>query len=156
MVTPQLLVTSALFADLSEECLARFAEVAEEVSCLAGNMLFREGEEASRLYVLLSGRITIQVQPIGLAHPFTIVSLAMPGELVGWSGFMPPSYYTASAVCQEDCRLLAFDGLGFNAIMNLHPASGLIIMRRIAGVISQRLRMIQSGVLKHIYHHDEQ
>ena len=30
---------------------------------------------------------------------------------------MPPNYYTASAICQEDSHLLAFDGAAFNRLL---------------------------------------
>jgi CRP-like cAMP-binding protein len=156
MITPQLLATSPLFAGLPETELALFANLAEEITCAAGNALFKEGEDASHLYILLSGKINVQVQPIALTQPLTIVSLSTAGQLVGWSGFMPPSYYTASAVCLENTRLLAFEGAAFNRVLDDHPALGLVVMRRIAGVISLRLRTLQSVVLKNLYHHDEQ
>jgi len=69
---------------------------------------------------------------------------------------MLPNCYTASAVCQEDCRLLAFDGAAFRRVLENDPALGFTVMRRIAEVISQRLRLIQSIVLKTLYFHDEQ
>lgn len=156
MVTTEQLVSSTLFADLPEAYLAQFAALAEEITCAAGSALFREGEEASRLYILLDGKVSVQVQPIGVTQPITILALNTPGQLVGWSGFMPPSYYTAAVVAQENSRLLAFDGAAFNRLLDDNPALGLVIMRRIAGVISQRLRTIQSIVLKNLYHHDAQ
>ncbi|MEP0764854.1 MAG: cyclic nucleotide-binding domain-containing protein [Chloroflexota bacterium] len=156
MITPQLLAQSPLFAGLPDDYLARFAALADEVTCGAGEALFREGEEASRLYILLSGKVNVQVQPTALTHPLTIVSLSTFGQLVGWSGFMPPNYYTASAICQEDSHLLAFDGTAFNRLLEENHELGFTIMRRIAGVISQRLRTIQGVVLKTLYHHDEQ
>ncbi|MCL4237586.1 MAG: cyclic nucleotide-binding domain-containing protein [Anaerolineae bacterium] len=156
MITPQLLAQSPLFTDLPDEYLARFAALAHEVTCAAGDALFREGEEASRLYILLSGKVNVQVQPTALTDTLTIVSLSTVGQLVGWSGFMPPNYYTASAICQEDSHLLAFDGIAFNRLLEEDRALGFTIMRRIAGVISQRLRTVQGVVLKTLYHHDEQ
>jgi CRP-like cAMP-binding protein len=156
MITPQSLTISPLFAGLPEADLARLAALAEEITCAARNTLFKEGEAASYLYILLSGKVNIQVQPISLTQPLTILSLSTPGQLVGWSGFMPPSYYTATAVCLEDTRLLAFDGAAFNRVLDDDPAPGLMVMRRIAGVISQRLRTLESVVLKNLYHHDEQ
>jgi CRP-like cAMP-binding protein len=156
MITPQSLTISPLFADLPEDDLARLAALAEEIACAAGNTLFKEGEAARYLYILLSGKVSIQVQPISVTQPITILSLSTPGQLVGWSGFMPPSYYTATAFCLEDTRLLAFDGAAFNRILDDDPARGLMVMRRIAGVISQRLRTLESIVLKNLYNHDTQ
>ncbi len=156
MVTPHQLAQSPFFAGLPEEQLVPFAALAQEVTCAAGEALFREGEEACCLYLLLSGKINVQIQPTAMTQPLTIVSLSTYGQLVGWSGFMPPNYYTASAICQEDSRLLSFDGAAFNRLLEQNPALGLVIMRRIAEVISQRLRTIQGVVLKTLYHHDEQ
>jgi CRP/FNR family cyclic AMP-dependent transcriptional regulator len=156
MITPQQLARSPLFAGLTGDQLVLFTDLAEEITCSAGNMLFREGNEASHLYILLSGKVNVQVQPTALTAPLTIVSLSTFGQLVGWSGFMPPNYYTASALCQEDSTLLAFDGADFNRILEENPVLGLTIMRRIAEVISQRLRTIQGVVIKSLYHHDEQ
>ena len=156
MITPQLLTTSPLFAGLSEDDLTRIALLAEEVTCTAGKTLFKEGEDASHLYILLSGKVNVQVQPIGLTQPLTVVSLNTAGQLVGWSGFMQPGYYTAAALCMEDTRLIAFEGTAFNRLLDDNLALGLVIMRRIAGVISQRVRTLQSIVLKNLYHHDEQ
>jgi CRP-like cAMP-binding protein len=156
MITPQQLTRSPLFAGLTVDQLVLFTDLAEEVTCSAGNMLFREGNEASHLYILLSGKVNVQVQPTAVTAPVTIVSLSTFGQLVGWSGFMPPNYYTASALCQEDSSLLAFDGADFNRILEENPVLGLTIMRRIAEVISQRLRTIQGVVIKSLYHHDEQ
>ncbi len=156
MTVLEQLAQSTLFADLPPDTLSRLAALAEEITCAAGQALFREGEAASRVYLLLSGKVNVQVQPIALNQPLTIVSLSTPGELVGWSGFMPPSYYTASAICQQDSRLLALEGAAFNRLLDENPATGLVIMRRMAVVISQRLRTIQGIVLKNLYHHDEQ
>ncbi|MGQ9851408.1 MAG: Crp/Fnr family transcriptional regulator [Aggregatilineaceae bacterium] len=155
MVTPQQLAQSPLFAGLPEDQLAPFATLAREITCAAGDALFREGEEACCLYLLVSGKVSVQVQPTAMTQPLTIVSLSAFGQVVGWSGFMPPNYYTATAICQEDSRLLSFDGAAFNRLLEQNPALGLVIMRRVAEVISQRLRMVQGVVLKTLYHHDE-
>ena len=112
------------------------------------------GQQASRLYLLRTGKINVQVQPTALTEPLTIVSLSTFGQLVGWSGFMP-NYYTASALCLEDSSLLAFEGQAFNRLLEDNPALGLIVMRRIAQVISQRLRTIQGSVIKLLYHQDQ-
>ncbi len=156
MVTGEELAHSPLFAGLPNDSLARFARLAEELHCPAGELLFREGKEASHLYLLLRGKVNIQVQPTSLTAPLTVVSITAPGQLIGWSGFMPPNYYTASAICLEDCDLLAFEGPAFARALEENPAVGLVVMRHIAEVISQRLRAIQGVVIKSLYHLDEQ
>jgi len=156
MVTPHELAQSPLFVGVPAESLARFTALGEEVHCSAGEMLFREGKEATHLYLLLRGKVNVQVQPTSLTAPLTFVSISTFGQLVGWSGFMPPHYYTATALCLEDCDLLAFEGAAFSRALDADPAVGLVVMRHIAEVISQRLRTIQGVVIKSLYHLDEQ
>ena len=148
MITPQTLSQSPLFAGLTEQQLAPFIDVVAEITCARGQALFREGEEARQLFILLEGRVSIQVQPTSRLEPISIASISQFGQLVGWSGFMPPNYYTATALCQENSRLLAIDGAAFMRLLEADPALGFTVMRRISEVISGRLRNIQRVVLK--------
>ncbi len=148
MVTPQTLGQIELFAGLGEDALVPLAALAEEITCREGEVLFKEGGPATRLFVLLEGKVAIQVMLTSRPESLTVAALSQPGQLVGWSGSMPPNTYTASAVCQADSRLLAFDGSAFMHALEADPVTGFTIMRRIAAVISGRLRNIQGVVLK--------
>jgi CRP-like cAMP-binding protein len=148
MTTAQDLAQLDLFADLPEEWLADFAALAEEVTCPPGETLFCEGCAAERVYVLLEGKVTIRVGLSSRPEDVMVASLSQPGQLVGWSGAMQPDNYSASAVCQEETRLLAFDGARFMDVLRSHPPAGLVLMQRIAHTISGRLRNLQRVVLK--------
>ena len=148
MTTAQELSQIPLFADLTEEQLTPLADLAREVNCAQGEYLFREGSAATSLYVLMEGKVSIQVGLTSHPQVITITTLSQPGQLVGWSGVVQPKDYTASAICQADCRLLSFDGEAFMQVLVRDPAMGFAIMCRVANVISGRLRNIQQIVLK--------
>jgi CRP-like cAMP-binding protein len=148
MITPDTLSKLSLFAELTEEQLAPLAELAEEVSCPAGQVLFSEGARATQLYVLAEGQVSIEVQLSSRPENLRVAMLTQPGQLVGWSGVLTGEHYTASAVCQSPSKLLAFDGHAFLSLMGVDCQMGFTIMHRIAEVISGRLRNVQRVVLK--------
>ncbi len=147
MVSTQVLAQSDLFADLAAEQLAKVASLAEEVTCAQGETLFQEGGPASHLFILLEGRVAVQVQLTTRPGRIITTSLSQAGQMVGWSGFVPPRHYTASAVCEANCRLLAIPGDDLMQLLEQHPEMGFLVMRRAAEIISGRLRNIQQFVL---------
>ena len=148
MITPHTLAQSDLFADLSETQLATIIALAEEETHGPGETLFEEGQAASHLYILLSGEVTIEVQSNTSPQRLATASLNRPGQLVGWSGFVEPHSYTAAAICQAECRLLAIPGEKLMKALTDDPAMGFVVMRRTAELISGRLRNVQHFVLK--------
>ncbi|NIV14465.1 MAG: cyclic nucleotide-binding domain-containing protein [Aliifodinibius sp.] len=132
---------------------AQFGEVetySKVVNFSKGERLFQVGHEAEHIYILLDGKVSIQVQLSSRPENMSIVVLQKPGQLVGWSGLMGGSHYTANGVCLEDSQLLQIKGQKFMQTLENNPESGFSVMREIAMVISQRLRNLQSVVLKTI------
>jgi CRP-like cAMP-binding protein len=140
MISTQALSQIDLFAGLSEKLLATIADLCEEVSCAEGEGLFRESEKAKRLYFLLEGRVALQVQLTSRLENMTVTVIDSSGQGIGWSAVISPFYYTASALCQTNCSLVAINGQGLMQVLGQQPAAGSVVWRRIAELISSRLR----------------
>lgn len=148
MTDATLLKQSDLFQDLHDAHLQGIADFAREIELQAGQILFEEGHKAETLFILIEGNVHVQVQLSSHPEHITTTIVTQPGKLVGWSGFIPPHHYTATAVCHKTSRLLAIDGDALTAYLAEHPDAGFMIMRRVAETISDRLRNIQQFVLK--------
>ena len=148
MISLQELAQFPLFTGLSEPSLARLAEHSEEIHCPQGSTLFHEGDEATRFYVLLEGEVDLRVHLSSRPEFVTVAAIQQAGDALGWSGLVPPHHYTASAVCQKDSRLLAFDGRAFMVELEQDPEAGFIIMRRVAEIIAGRLRNARVALLR--------
>jgi CRP/FNR family cyclic AMP-dependent transcriptional regulator len=89
-----------------------------------GDILFRQGEPADRLYLLQSGRVGFSELDKQVAA----------GALFGEVGlFAPDRVRTLTAVCEEDCRLAT---IGRDKVLELYyqnPKFGLFLIRLIAG-----------------------
>lgn len=120
-----------VFAEVPTENLAVLAAVADEVSLLAGDVLYREDDPADALYMVLDGRIR-------LSRGDRTVVEAGPGEAFGtWALFDDaPRLTTAEAVA--DATLLRIDRDDFIDLMADHVriAQGVIktVARRLRGL----------------------
>jgi CRP/FNR family cyclic AMP-dependent transcriptional regulator len=146
--TVETISQSPMFANVPVEKLQKFAELAEEIPCVEDSTLFKEGDPANKLYILLEGKVLIKLQITSRPEQICIGVLAHPGQLVGWSGFLAENRYTATAACQENSRLLSFDGAAFMRLLEADPVTGFTVMKHFSEVISGRLRNIQRLVLK--------
>lgn len=140
MIKSQLLSQAEFFEGLSDEQLATIADQCEEVSCRQGEVLFREGHKAKRLYVLVEGEIQISIQLSSRPERLTMSVVDEPGQVFGWPALVAPYQYTASALCETDGRLLALDGQALMQVLIQDPAMGFLIVQRLVEVIGARLR----------------
>jgi CRP-like cAMP-binding protein len=148
MVTPQMLSRASLFEGLTDEQLRAVAEIADETTCQHGAVLFWEGERAEYLYILLEGEINIFVQLSSRPERITVSALDQPYQTLAWSGLVAPHVYTASALCETDCRLVAICGEALMEVLEGDPGLGFVVMRRVAEVMSSRMRNTRFALLK--------
>jgi CRP-like cAMP-binding protein len=137
-----------LMKNLTAEQLTGLEKICEVYSQEKDTLLFRVGEEATNVFFLLEGKVSIQVPLSSRPEMVSIVILSKNGQLIGWSGLMGPSYYTADAICLEDSKFLKIHGEEFLKILEMDKEAGFGVMQGIVTVISERLRNIQRVVLK--------
>ena len=150
MDTKEILQSLDLFNGLTMAQFDRLAPAAELIEKKKEDALFNVGEEAKDIFVLLEGKISIQVKLSSRPETVDIVVLQNKGQLVGWSGLFEGSHYTAKGMCLEDSKLLRVDGKTLMQTLESDSAAGFAAMREISKVISMRIRNLQSVVLKTI------
>lgn len=148
MVTPEMLSQTGLFGGLTEEQLKAIADISEEITCQHGEVLFWEGDLAEYLYILLEGEVNIFVQLSSRPERVTVSVISQPYQTLDWSGLVAPNVYTASALCEADCRLVAVDGEALMEVLMGDPAMGFVVMQRIAEVMGDRMRNARFALLK--------
>ena len=148
MATNAPLSEFALFRNLPEELLDKFAALGEEATFSEGDSIFREGEQADKLHFLLEGQIVLKVKLTSRPESITVSAVSQKYESFGWSGIVPPYHYTASAVCGADCKVLTIPGADFMKLLNDDPASGFTVMQRLTELVASRLRNSRQALLK--------
>ena len=126
---------TALFRGMSKEFVKKVYDTAVKESFEKDVVLFLEGDKAEYFYVLLKGRIKLAVGEIRqLVHV-----VEHPGEAFGWSSLVGREFYSATAKCMADTKLLKFDSKEFQKVLEKDPSNGLALFRGLAGALGERL-----------------
>lgn len=118
----------------------------EDVRYEAGQVIFKQGEQADYLYFVLEGRVSIQFNPDD--GPVLTVSEIEQGGVFGWSSALGSACYTSSAVCTEWGHFIRMNGCELKNLCQEHPDTGILILNRLASVIAQRLRGTHEQVVQ--------
>jgi len=149
-------ITSALrripwFQRLQPRHFAALAAIATLRRAEGGEVLFREGDPQDFLYVLLEGRVALEMHVPGRER--VRLMTAEPMDVVGWSSVVPRvRWRTASAVAVLPSLLVALDAPAMLRLCEEDHDLGYIVMRRLANVVAQRLMVTRLQLLD-IYAH---
>jgi CRP-like cAMP-binding protein len=124
-------------AGLPEHVLAAIADVVTEEDLPAGTRIFREGTEYSKMLVIISGRVMLDMH-VPSRGCVSILSLG-PGDMVGWSAVVSDAVMTASATAATDTHLLAFEGHRLEELCEQNHEFGYRFYQQMASALSRRL-----------------
>lgn len=133
---------AGLFKGIASHIINEIAEIAIEEVLPTGHVLFQKGDFADYLYILEEGAINITFPG---QRPVTF-PVNRPGHMFGWSALVEPNQYTAAAECIEESKVIKIDGGRLMRVFESHPAEGLTVMKRLAGVIATRLEDIYQQI----------
>lgn len=104
-----------------------------------GDYIFKQGDRQDFMAFIVEGKIDIIKESADTLE--TIVVTLLPSTYFGEMSFVDEEPRSASAVAREDSMLLFLSNDNFERIAVDHPSLGFNILRNIAKLISQRLRM---------------
>ena len=133
-----LLSETDLFAGQDAAVLQEFAGKAERVYVAPGEYLMREGETGDRFYVLVSGRLRVQVKQADGTD--ANVGEVGRNEVVGEMALIADEPRSATVIAIRDSELLMFTREDFENLVANHPMAILKIARRIVARLKQSIR----------------
>jgi CRP/FNR family transcriptional regulator, cyclic AMP receptor protein len=139
MITYDDLKGIEFFRDLTEEEIRSIQEICTEEIYHTGDVIFKEDTSAEHLYVLKSGKISIDIKVSGGTH-LSVLTVSQFAEPFGWSALVAPFKFTASARCIEDSTVFSIDGKELMKLIERDYRMGFLVMRRVAKIISERVR----------------
>ena len=103
-----------------------------------GQVIFHEGDKEDYLYVVLEGRVAIEMTIPGRGRVRILTADSM--DVVGWSSVTPVvRQRTAGARAVLPSRLAAFDARELYILCEEDHDFGYYVMRRLANVVAGRL-----------------
>lgn len=152
MVTIDTLRTCELFAELSDEDLQQLLPHCREEQYKQGTVMFSEGDEATKFYILQEGQVSLQyvICPQPDYCQDARILLDKPGDFMGWSALVKPRRMTASGLCLTDVRVVAIEGKVLNEIMERDSHFGFVVMKELAGSINKMLKEAKGLTLQRL------
>lgn len=116
--------------------------LAISLRCAANETIVRKGDSDRHLYVVESGRVRVygRVGIEGDRHIQPGLVDLGPGAVFGEFNLFESAPRSASVVAIEDSVLLQIDGSRLDAFFQMYPDLGLVILRDLYQVLTQRLR----------------
>ncbi|MGA2401423.1 MAG: ATP-binding protein [Syntrophobacteraceae bacterium] len=131
---------SSLFRDLSDEERDKIAQFSREMTFETGDVLFREGDPADNIYIVLQGTAAVEVGLLGRQRRrCATIATARRGESVGWSAGIGSEKYLASAYAVEKTTAVVVDRRAVHCLFVDSPASGLRVMEKLMDLGRSRL-----------------
>ncbi len=125
----------ALFAGLDELTLEHIKARLQVQWLAAGTELFKQGDEADALYILVSGALAVLLEPAHAALKQRWIGRVFAGETVGEMAMLSGKPRSATVRALRDSEVLRFARADFEALMATEAAA----MLHIARVAFQRL-----------------
>lgn len=136
---------------LSAKHLEVLAECASFAHFTGGKMIFREGESAEYLYLLLKGSVALEVfclQP----GPITLQTIKA-GDVLGWSWLVPPYRWRFDARAVENTVALALDAEKLRAKCDEDKELGYELLKRFVTLVMDiRLQATRQQLVAHSSH----
>ena len=138
---PGFLRSSDLFEHQPEAVLGAVLAQGSFVDLGPGGVLFRQGDQGDRLYIVKKGVLEILAAPADGSEPAPVAYLG-PGEVLGELALLTGSPRSATARCPEQAVLFCLDKAVFLDLMSTLPA----FSRNLCVVLAKRLEATTSRV----------
>ena len=128
---------SPLFAGVARGACQEAVDLGRERPIAPGDVLFREGEPAVTLYLVLEGRM--KLTQLGVDGQEVVIRFVVPGGVVAALAVLDQGVYPVTATAVTATRALSWSHDVFATLMQRTPALAVNAMR----LLSERLREMQ-------------
>ncbi len=142
-----------IFRDAPDEVLEEIAKFCQLKLYSPKDVLFREGEMVREIYMLLHGKVLIEVA----VSP--TVSLALDamkaGYIFGVTSLLPEVPAPGTGICVDVCEIMVIEAQKMKEILESFKEFAYIFMTRVANIFRLHLEARTKQFLKIIQYHPE-
>jgi len=133
------------FSEFSDDVLKFLCECSSTREIKKGQILFRQGENADKFFVVRNGCVSIQMPAI--MGPTLEIQTLGKDQVLGWSWLISPYQWNFQTKAEEDSELLQFDGTAILARCEQEPKFGYELLKKFAGLMSVRLNAARQKMM---------
>jgi CRP-like cAMP-binding protein len=110
-----------------------------------GRIIFRQGEEATRLYILIEGAVHLTVKTQEQTD-FMASKIEEEGAAFGIPSLIEPFQYNVTATCLKPSKVLTIEADHLMKKMEENPKMGMEVMKKLTSIYFNRLNALRTGV----------
>jgi CRP/FNR family transcriptional regulator, cyclic AMP receptor protein len=137
---------------LTHDQLTLLTDCALRARFRAGQVIFREGEEAKLFYLIERGKVVLESGK-DYGEPVVVETIGA-GDLLGWSWMMPPYKWHFTARAIEPTVAIHFAGTILREYCQRDHSLGFELHKRMSAVMMKRLQAARQKMLA-IHTHGE-
>jgi CRP/FNR family transcriptional regulator, cyclic AMP receptor protein len=145
MAYEDVLAATDFFHDVGEDRLATLEKQGVIEGLVRGDTLFSEGDEADRLFVVLTGRIAIANRSFDGRE--SVLDLMEPGDLFGEMGLLDGLPRSAEARALEPSRVLSLPYPPVRRLFEDEPS----LLWGVVKLLSERLRSVDTALADSVF-----
>jgi NADP-reducing hydrogenase subunit HndB len=147
MIDLEFLKNVRVFNGLNEDQLKKIRAECREENYKKGDRLFREGEVARYIWIMIDGQVDIRFDLPGReSSPESTLYSETARKTFGWSSFVSPYKYILSAYCASgNCKVARLDKDQLLKLFDTDRDMGYILMSNLAGIMSLRFHDLQKS-----------
>lgn len=129
----------AIFKDLGPEELREVLTIGVEEEYATDQVIFEEGAAGRDLFLLLDGRVSIEVSLRGGASKAVMHSV-QEDSVFGEVALVDSDTRSAGATATRQSRVLRFPAKPLMELLGRRPQMGFLVMQNLASILAKRIR----------------
>jgi signal-transduction protein with cAMP-binding, CBS, and nucleotidyltransferase domain len=124
-----------LFWGVSQHVIQSITAKAIQQEFQAGDIIFKTNDPADCFYVMIKGRVRLELGPAGCK----VYSSDRVGEVFGWSALIGRKKYSAAVICEQQTMVLKFHKQDVHHLLDQDAESAAIFYKQLACALGNRL-----------------
>ncbi|MFH1465673.1 MAG: cyclic nucleotide-binding domain-containing protein [Pseudomonadota bacterium] len=131
--------------DLPRRDVARLVKLAEERQLASGEILFRQGDPADHIYLVLRGSLLVRAVVPGGDE--LVLGLATTGDIIGEMGLLECAPRSATLACEAEATLLVIGRDSWDALVAHDDAIARWLLERCAEGLARRIEAVMERIV---------
>jgi CRP/FNR family cyclic AMP-dependent transcriptional regulator len=144
----EMIESSRMFADFSHPEVQIIANYTHAYEVAPGATLFREGEKGQYMCLIVEGKVNI-LKDTGVGER-KVVTTVRAGQTMGEMSLLDDLPYSATATAKDLTKLVLITRNNFERLTEEHPVLGVKMLKKIARLMSLRLRQTTGVLVDHL------
>ncbi len=126
---------SDLFWGMTQDTIQKITDKTVKQEFQEGDVVFKADDQADYFYVLISGKVRMELQDSG----HSVYSSDKTGEIFGWSALIGRSDYSTTVICEKPTMTLQFHRDHLHSLLENDADCAANFYKQLARALGNRL-----------------